>query len=551
MTTRIQLRRDTAANWASENPILAAGEPGVDLTNGVIRVGNGGSRWTELPLAGFAQPAVDIRSHGALDGAEDNTAAILDAANAAAGGTLVIPPGLWITDPVPLASDTSVHVYGTLQLRGQDAANLPAAHGVLYSYGTSEAHNERVHIIGFGGTIDGNRRGMTNTDALTYDQEGINFKYTDYGSVAGDLTITDTIESGVDFDNSAHNYVGPGVHAKDCYGNGFHMSNGATDNLLDGPLATGCGFGNNRNGFDQYAGSTPEANRNKYIACRAYSNNRNFRIDGEFAIFEGNTSVDGTNPDEVSANVHALDPKAPVLRPRSPQYAADPTGDYGAEDRALLIVIADALRQAGMLEGPTPIRYDDFATDSTTLGSETIEGVAWTQPAAGFAQSSGSAVIDAGTGTIINAYLPSGTDQVRLVSHLKLGGSGGRGRAGLTVRATAGAATGSGAYIFVELVKTSSIDRIAIRRRDGSTSTDLAALDTAGLVAGTEYTLELIADEDVITVKLDGVERLTHTLSEANYAAHAGQNRHGLFANVGLSQDDGTTAWRDFKVYTL
>jgi hypothetical protein len=48
MTKRIQLRRDTTANWESVDPVLAAGEVGVDLTTGQIKIGDGESSWTEL-----------------------------------------------------------------------------------------------------------------------------------------------------------------------------------------------------------------------------------------------------------------------------------------------------------------------------------------------------------------------------------------------------------------------------------------------------------------------------------------------------------------------
>lgn len=50
MTTfRFQLRRGTAAEWATANPILSAGEPGVDLTTGDLRLGDGVSTWANLP----------------------------------------------------------------------------------------------------------------------------------------------------------------------------------------------------------------------------------------------------------------------------------------------------------------------------------------------------------------------------------------------------------------------------------------------------------------------------------------------------------------------
>ena len=45
---RLQLRRDTAANWTSSNPTLLAGEMGVETDTGKFKVGNGSSTWTAL-----------------------------------------------------------------------------------------------------------------------------------------------------------------------------------------------------------------------------------------------------------------------------------------------------------------------------------------------------------------------------------------------------------------------------------------------------------------------------------------------------------------------
>ena len=48
MATQIQLRRDTAANWVSVNPILAQGEPGVEIDTGKDKIGDGVSAWNSL-----------------------------------------------------------------------------------------------------------------------------------------------------------------------------------------------------------------------------------------------------------------------------------------------------------------------------------------------------------------------------------------------------------------------------------------------------------------------------------------------------------------------
>jgi len=52
MTTRIKLRRDTAANWTSNDPVLALGEAGYDTTNNELRVGDGTTAWSGLESIG-------------------------------------------------------------------------------------------------------------------------------------------------------------------------------------------------------------------------------------------------------------------------------------------------------------------------------------------------------------------------------------------------------------------------------------------------------------------------------------------------------------------
>lgn len=46
--SKIQIRRGTTAEWENSDPVLAAGEPGLDLDTGKLRIGDGTSAWTEL-----------------------------------------------------------------------------------------------------------------------------------------------------------------------------------------------------------------------------------------------------------------------------------------------------------------------------------------------------------------------------------------------------------------------------------------------------------------------------------------------------------------------
>ena len=48
MATRIQFRRDLAANWITNNPILLAGEIGIETDTLKFKIGNG-SRWNDIP----------------------------------------------------------------------------------------------------------------------------------------------------------------------------------------------------------------------------------------------------------------------------------------------------------------------------------------------------------------------------------------------------------------------------------------------------------------------------------------------------------------------
>ena len=49
MSTKIQVRRGTAADWSSNNPVLDLGELGFDTTNKILKIGNNINTWSTLP----------------------------------------------------------------------------------------------------------------------------------------------------------------------------------------------------------------------------------------------------------------------------------------------------------------------------------------------------------------------------------------------------------------------------------------------------------------------------------------------------------------------
>ena len=76
MAAIIQFRRDTAANWTSNNPTLAVGEFGYETDNERYKIGDGATVWTSLAYGGLGDiPQYLIDAKGDLIvGTADNTA---------------------------------------------------------------------------------------------------------------------------------------------------------------------------------------------------------------------------------------------------------------------------------------------------------------------------------------------------------------------------------------------------------------------------------------------------------------------------------------------
>ena len=69
MAVQIQMRRDTASNWTSNNPTLAAGEWGLETDTGKFKIGDGSTAWN-VPLAYSSLPSnVLSLAGGAMTGA--------------------------------------------------------------------------------------------------------------------------------------------------------------------------------------------------------------------------------------------------------------------------------------------------------------------------------------------------------------------------------------------------------------------------------------------------------------------------------------------------
>ena len=115
MATQIKLRRDTAANWATNSTVvLAEGEIGVDLTSGEFKLGNGTSTWSQLTyfVAGV--------------GSSDRLTSGLNEVVLGASGALVYPNGALQRDTgsITCPGNASTMVYTTSSASNQHTMKL-------------------------------------------------------------------------------------------------------------------------------------------------------------------------------------------------------------------------------------------------------------------------------------------------------------------------------------------------------------------------------------------------------------------------------------------
>jgi len=123
MAQQIQVRRDTAANWTSENPTLAAGEIGYETDTGRFKIGNGSTAWTSRS---YAAPATNaVADHAAL------TTSVHGIANTA---NLVVTSDL--ASLAPLAGPT---FSGTVTLPSTTAIGDVSATEIAYVNGVTSA----------------------------------------------------------------------------------------------------------------------------------------------------------------------------------------------------------------------------------------------------------------------------------------------------------------------------------------------------------------------------------------------------------------------------
>lgn len=98
VNARLQNAYDSAENWSTNNPVLKAGELGIESDTGLHKVGNGTSAWNDLDYAGTDTSAVNALIEAAEDnmyaltpsGDEDDTAVLATVGSPKKGDIAVI-----------------------------------------------------------------------------------------------------------------------------------------------------------------------------------------------------------------------------------------------------------------------------------------------------------------------------------------------------------------------------------------------------------------------------------------------------------------------------
>lgn len=89
MSSRIRLRRDTAANWTTNNPVLALGEPGLETDTLRLKYGDGSTAWSSLAYGSGGSPTASTSVLGVVK--VDGTSIVINNGVISATGELGLP----------------------------------------------------------------------------------------------------------------------------------------------------------------------------------------------------------------------------------------------------------------------------------------------------------------------------------------------------------------------------------------------------------------------------------------------------------------------------
>ena len=140
MATKIQVRRDTAANWTSVNPTLSDGELGYETNTGYMKIGDGSTAWSSLS---YFTP-------GAVDG-DANTTYTISTAQSGSDARIILTGSDSSTDELTLVAGTnlSLTVAGDsiTAVVNNDLANYSNANSAFITASSSDALTNKTGNI--------------------------------------------------------------------------------------------------------------------------------------------------------------------------------------------------------------------------------------------------------------------------------------------------------------------------------------------------------------------------------------------------------------------
>lgn len=138
---KIQMRRGTAAEWTAANPVLAAGEIGVETDTQKMKVGNGTSNWSSLTYVNSAALVTSVQGQ---TGAVTISGADLDP----------VGPTSSLADDVSLLYTQIANTVLSTDARLSDARTPTShSHGDLTNDGKLGTVSGRVAVTGSGGSV--------------------------------------------------------------------------------------------------------------------------------------------------------------------------------------------------------------------------------------------------------------------------------------------------------------------------------------------------------------------------------------------------------------
>ena len=94
VNTTIQIRKGTATQWSSTNPVLGSGEPGFDTTNKILKIGDGSTVWNSLLSTSFVADSAIFSNVNVLSAVYDSVSFSVQAQEISSTDLFFSPDGL-------------------------------------------------------------------------------------------------------------------------------------------------------------------------------------------------------------------------------------------------------------------------------------------------------------------------------------------------------------------------------------------------------------------------------------------------------------------------